>query len=179
MAGLLLAAIFSGARAVTGAKSVERGARSRRSNIVTLARSLFTDYVFAFELTSALLVIAVVGAVVLARRDRAIRRRGHPVTPTSTWYLALGAVLFTIGMIGILVRRNPLVMFMCVELMLNAANLTFVTFSQKLNDVAGQTVVFFVLVVAAAEVVVGLGIIVAILRRQPSATADDISLMRG
>ena len=96
-----------------------------------------------------------------------------------TWYLVLGALLFTIGAAGLLIRRNPLVMFMCVELMLNAANLTFVAFSQKLNDVAGQTVVFFVLVVAAAEVVVGLGIIVAILRRQPSATADDISLMRG
>ena len=101
------------------------------------------------------------------------------MTPTSTWYLALGAVLFTIGMIGILVRRNPLVMFMCVELMLNAANLAFVAFSAHLHDIAGQTVVFFVLVVAAAEVVVGLGIIVAILRRQPTATADDISLMRG
>ena len=66
-----------------------------------------------------------------------------------------------------LVRRNPLVMFMCVELMLNAVNLTFVAFSTALNDVGGQTVVFFVLVVAAAEVVVGLGIIVAIMRRQP------------
>ena len=101
------------------------------------------------------------------------------IAPTPTWYLLLGAALFTIGMVGILVRRNPLVMFMCVELMLNAVNLTFVAFSTALNDVAGQTVVFFVLVVAAAEVVVGLGIIVAIMRRQPSATADDISLMRG
>ena len=101
------------------------------------------------------------------------------MTPTPTWYLVLGALLFTIGMVGILVRSNPLVMFMCVELMLNTVNLTFVAFSTALNDVAGQTVVFFVLVVAAAEVVVGLGIIVAIMRRQPSATADDISLMRG
>ena len=69
MAGLLLAAIFSGARVVTGAKSVNGALNPNESNIVTLARSLFTDYVFAFELTSALLVIAVVGAVVLARRD--------------------------------------------------------------------------------------------------------------
>ena len=97
----------------------------------------------------------------------------------STWYLLLGAVLFTIGAAGLLIRRNPLVMFMCVELMLNAVNLTFVTFSRSLNDVGGQVVVFFVLVVAAAEVVVGLGIIVAILRRRPGATADDISLLRG
>ncbi|HVL03890.1 MAG TPA: NADH-quinone oxidoreductase subunit NuoK [Acidimicrobiales bacterium] len=96
-----------------------------------------------------------------------------------TWYLVLSAMLFTIGAAGLLLRRNPLVMFMCVELMLNAVNLTFVTFSNVLNDVAGQVVVFFVLVVAAAEVVVGLGIIVAILRRRPNATADDVSLLRG
>ena len=98
---------------------------------------------------------------------------------TDTWYLVLGAVLFTIGAGGLLVRRNPLVMFMCVELMLNAVNLTFVTFSKSLDDVSGQVSVFFVLVVAAAEVVVGLGIIVAILRRKPGATADDINLLRG
>ena len=70
-------------------------------------------------------------------------------------------------------------MFMCVELMLNAVNLTFVTFARELDDVGGQVVVFFVLVVAAAEVVVGLGIIVAILRRRPGATADDVSVLRG
>ena len=88
-------------------------------------------------------------------------------------------MLFTIGASGLLIRRKPLVMFMCVELMHNAVNLTFVTFSNLLNDVAGQVVVFFVLVVAAAEVVVGLGIIVAILRRRPEATADDVSMLRG
>jgi NADH-quinone oxidoreductase subunit K len=96
-----------------------------------------------------------------------------------TWYLILGALLFTVGAAGLLVRRNPLVMFMCVELMLNAVNLTFVTFARTLDDVGGQVVVFFVLVVAAAEVVIGLGIIVAILRRRPEATADDVSLLRG
>jgi NADH-quinone oxidoreductase subunit K len=96
-----------------------------------------------------------------------------------TWYLMLSAVLFTIGAVGVMVRRNPLVMFMCVELMLNAVNVTFVTFSRSLDDVGGQVVVFFVLVVAAAEVVVGLGIIVSILRRRPGATADDVSLLRG
>jgi NADH-quinone oxidoreductase subunit K len=70
-------------------------------------------------------------------------------------------------------------MFMCVELMLNAVNLTFVSFAHELGDVGGQVVVFFVLVVAAAEVVVGLGIIVSIMRRRPGATADDVSLLRG
>jgi NADH-quinone oxidoreductase subunit K len=95
------------------------------------------------------------------------------------WYLSLAAMLFAIGAAGLLIRRNPLVMFMCVELMLNAVNLTFVTFSRMLGDVAGQVTVFFVLVVAAAEVTVGLGIIVAIMRRSPGATADDASLLRG
>src|SRR6201996_1449087 len=95
------------------------------------------------------------------------------------WYLTLAAVLFTIGAIGLLVRRNVLVMFMCIELMLNAANLTFVTFARELNDVGGQVAVFFVLVVAAAEVVVGLGIIVAIFRRRSAATADDANIMKG
>ena len=95
------------------------------------------------------------------------------------WYLLLGALLFAIGAVGLLIRRNPLVMFMCVELMLNAVNLTFVAFGTLLGDMGGQVVVFFVLVVAAAEVVVGLGLIVAILRRRPGATADDISLLRG
>ncbi len=96
-----------------------------------------------------------------------------------TPYLVLGALLFTVGAAGLLVRRNPLVMFMCVELMLNAVNLTFVTFARQLDDIGGQVVVFFVLVVAAVEVVIGLGIIVAIIRRQPNANTDDISLMRG
>ena len=98
---------------------------------------------------------------------------------TPAWYLVLGSALFAIGAVGLLVRRNPLVMFMCVELMLNAVTLTFVTFSRMLDDVRGQTAVVFVLVVAAAEVVVGLGIIVALLRKQPSATADDVSILKG
>ena len=71
------------------------------------------------------------------------------VVPTTTWYLLLSAVLFTIGTVGVLVRRNPLVMFMCIELMLNAVNLTFVTLGRRLNDIDGQAIVFFVLVVAA------------------------------
>ncbi len=95
------------------------------------------------------------------------------------WYLTLAAVLFTIGAVGLLVRRNVLVMFMCVELMLNAVNLTFVTFSRMLNDIGGQSLVFFVMVVAAAEVVVGLGIIVAIFRRRANATADDLHILKG
>ena len=101
------------------------------------------------------------------------------VVPTTTWYLVLSAVLFVIGMVGVMVRRNPLIMFMCIELMLNAANLTFVALAERLDDIKGQTLVFFVMVVAAAEVVVGLGLIVAILRRRPAATADDLAELKG
>ena len=99
--------------------------------------------------------------------------------PTTTWYLLLAAMLFTIGVVGVLVRRNPLVMFMCIELMLNAVNLSFVALAKALGDIGGQTTVFFVLVVAAAEVVVGLGIIVSILRKRPQATADDLAELKG
>ncbi len=95
------------------------------------------------------------------------------------WYLILAALLFSIGAVGLLVRRNVLVMFMCIELMLNGVNLTFVTYGRLLDDLGGQSSVFFVLVVAAAEVVVGLGIIVAMFRRRAAATADDINSLRG
>jgi NADH-quinone oxidoreductase subunit K len=87
-------------------------------------------------------------------------------------YLGLSAILFGIGAGGLLFRRNALVMIMCVELMLNAVNLTFVTFGRLLDDIAGQVIVFF-------EVVVGLGLVVAVLRRQPDATADDLRILRG
>ncbi len=101
------------------------------------------------------------------------------IQPTTTWYLILGAVLFGIGAVGVMVRRNPLVMFMCIELMLNAVNLSFVALATSLTDVNGQTAVFFVMVVAAAEVVVGLGIIVSIMRKRASVNADDLSELKG
>jgi len=98
---------------------------------------------------------------------------------TPTYYLVLSAILFGIGAVGLLVRRNTLVMFMCIELMLNAANLTFVSYANALNDISGQVIVFFTLVVAAAEVAVGLAIIVAIFRRRQDVTADDVDLLKG
>ena len=101
------------------------------------------------------------------------------ITPTTTWYLVLAAGLFAIGMVGVLVRRNPLIMFMCIELMLNAVNLTFVALATGLSDINGQTAVFFVLVVAAAEVEVGLGIIATIMRRRQQVSADDLSELKG
>ena len=98
---------------------------------------------------------------------------------TPAYYLVLAAIIFTIGGVGLLVRRNTLVMFMCIELMLNAANLTFVTYAKALNDIGGQAIVFFTLVVAAAEVAVGLAIIVAIFRRRQNVTADDVNILEG
>ena len=98
---------------------------------------------------------------------------------TPAYYLTVAALLFTIGAVGLLIRRNTLVMFMCVELMLNAVNLSFVAFARALDDITGQVIVFFVLVVAAAEVAVGLAIIVAIFRRRRHATADDLQALKG
>ena len=94
-------------------------------------------------------------------------------------YIAVALLLFVIGLATVLLRRTLLMQFMGVELMLNAANLAFVTFARTLHDIGGQVLVFFVLVVAAAEVVVGLGIVVAIFRRRATAAADDLHLMKG
>ena len=96
-----------------------------------------------------------------------------------TNYLYLAAVLFAIGAITVLTRRSAIIAFMGVELMLNAANLTFVTFARMHGDLTGQVGAFFVMVVAAAEVVVGLAIIVAIFRTRKSSSVDDVNLLKG
>jgi NADH-quinone oxidoreductase subunit K len=95
-----------------------------------------------------------------------------------TWYTGLSAVLFSIGVVGVVIRRNPLVIFMSIELMLNAANLALVAFGQRHGTAEGQALVFFVMAVAAAEVAVGLAIIVAIFRVRRRLSVDDLSLMR-
>ena len=93
-------------------------------------------------------------------------------------FVALAVVLFVIGAIGVLVRRNAMVIFMCVELMLNAVNLAFVAFARLHNNLGGQVIAFFVMVVAAAEVVVGLAILMSIFRARRSASVDDASLLK-
>jgi NADH-quinone oxidoreductase subunit K len=98
---------------------------------------------------------------------------------TPGWYMALAAALFVIGASGILLRRNALVMFMSIELMLNAVNLTFVAAGRELNLIEGQISVLFVMVVAAAEVVVGLAIIVAVFRRRSTASVDELAELKG
>lgn len=94
------------------------------------------------------------------------------------YYLILAAALFTIGAVGVLVRRNSIVVFMCVELMLNAGNLTLVTFARTSGNIDGQVMAFFVMAVAAAEVVVGLAIIMSIYRSRRSASVDDANLLK-
>ena len=98
---------------------------------------------------------------------------------TTDWYLTLAAILFSIGFLGMMIRKNALIMFMCIELMLNAVNITFVSIGSHLNDLGGQLAVFFVLVVAAAEVVIGLALVVAIMRRRSRTNADDLKILGG
>ncbi|MGO1317997.1 MAG: NADH-quinone oxidoreductase subunit NuoK [Cellulomonadaceae bacterium] len=96
-----------------------------------------------------------------------------------TNYVVLAAILFAIGATTVLVRRSAIIVFMGIELMLNATNLAFVTFARMHGDLTGQVIAFFVMVVAAAEVVVGLAIIVAIFRTRQSASVDDVNLLKG
>ncbi|MGI5835955.1 MAG: NADH-quinone oxidoreductase subunit NuoK [Chloroflexota bacterium] len=100
------------------------------------------------------------------------------VAPLS-YYLILSAVLFSIGTLGVLVRKNPLIMFMSVELMLNAGNLAFVAFAYSFGTVSGQVIAFFVMTMAAAEVVVGLAIISSIFRIRANIDVDEVSTMKG
>jgi NADH-quinone oxidoreductase subunit K len=102
-----------------------------------------------------------------------------PETVPLSWYLGLSAVLFVIGVVGVLVRRNALVIFMSIELMLNAANLAFVAFARELKSLDGQVFVFFVMTVAAAEVAIGLAIIVNVFRLKETVYVDEINLLKG
>ena len=97
---------------------------------------------------------------------------------TITHYLVLSAILFTLGVVGGLVRRNAIIVFMCIELMLNAVNLSFVAFAHYLNSMQGQLFVFFTMTVAAAEAAVGLAIIVAVFRNKETVNIDDINIMK-
>ena len=96
-----------------------------------------------------------------------------------TWYLWLAAVLFTIGLSGLLLKRNALIVMMCVELMLNAANLTFLAFARQFQDVGGHAIAFFVIAVAAAEAAVGLAIILLVFRKKKSIKTEDLRALRG
>lgn len=98
---------------------------------------------------------------------------------TIEWYIALCTILFTIGALGVLLRRSAIIIFMSIEMMLNSANLLFVAFARHLGDLDGQILVFFVMTVAAAEVAIGLALIVVIFRRKRSINIDDLNLLKG
>ena len=98
---------------------------------------------------------------------------------TIEWYIALSTALFTMGALGVLIRRNAIIIFMSVELMLNAANLAFVAFARQMGDLHGQVLVFFVIAVAAAEVAVGLALIVVIFRSKKSINIDEMNMLKG
>ncbi|HEX9658346.1 MAG TPA: NADH-quinone oxidoreductase subunit NuoK [Bacteroidota bacterium] len=97
---------------------------------------------------------------------------------TLEYYLVLSAVLFTIGVVGVLTRRNAIVVFMCIELMLNSVNLTLVAFSAFLGDITGQVLVFFVMAVAAAEAAVGLAIVISLFRNKQTVNIDEINILK-
>jgi NADH-quinone oxidoreductase subunit K len=119
-------------------------------------------------MVAGIAVIVIIAAIVLRGRS-----------PTPAHYVGLSMLLFVTGALGVLVRRNALVLFMCVELMLNAVNVAFVAFARMHGNVEGHVIVLFVMIVAAAEVAVGLAIIVSIFRRRHSANVDDLSMLQG
>lgn len=96
-----------------------------------------------------------------------------------SWYIALSAVIFVIGLVGFLIRRNLIIMFMSIELMLNSVNISLIAFSHYLNDLKGQVIVFFIITVAAAEAAIGLAILVALFRNKNSIHTDDITVLKG
>ena len=162
-----------------------------------IARLLFHDFLLPFEVTSILILIAIMGAVVLASRPEAIARP-HPTTPATrgtsrtcraktrkgalmvplSYYLILSGILFACGVLGFLIKRNIITIFMSIELMLNGVNLSFVAFAAHWHALSGQVFVFFVMVVAAAEAAVGLAIIIAVYRTRETLNVDQVNLLK-
>ena len=154
------------------------GTRSRERR-VGRARSALDDAArrcAAWELACSCIVAERGGRADLVRATGREREGSDKMSTTS--YIVLSAILFTIGTVGFMIRRNAIVAFMCVELMLNATNLALVAFSRMHGALDGQVAAFFVMVVAAAEVVVGLAIIVTIFRTRRSASVDDANLLK-
>ncbi len=149
------------------------------TNVKAVGEMLFTKYLFPFEIVSILLVAAIIGAVILSkkrniRRIDYVGRSNHSPCPLSH----VERILFTIGVIGALTRRNAIVVFMCIELMLNAVNLTFITLSRFLQSMDGVLFAFFVMAVAAAEAAVGLAIFVMLYRSRETINVDEINLLK-
>ncbi len=136
---------------------------------------LLERFLLPFEASSILLLLAAVGAVVLAGKRSPARRFCMSIE----WYVVLSSLLFAVGAVGILIRRSPVVILLCLELMLNAGNLALVAFSRMVGNQQGQVFAIVVMVVAACEVVVGLGLIVAIFRRRIPLDVDELRELKG
>ena len=157
-------------------------------NAQAVAKVLFRDYFLPFEVTSVLLIIAAVATMVLGQRKaravtqaelEAMGHDGRRVRTPIAYFIVLSGVLFTLGTLGVLLRKNALLIFMSVELQLNAVNLALVAFSRMHLALDGQVLAFFSMVVAAAEVVVGLAIIVAVYRRRGTVDVDEARGLAG
>ena len=168
-----------------------------------IGKLLLTRFLLAFELASFLLLIAAVGGVVLARRRGGIGedepevltaldlpapaghghdgrgRRQAPAVMSIAWYLAVSAIVFSLGAVGVMTRRNPLVVLLCLELMLNGGNLALIAFSRMWGNGDGQILALVVMTVAACEVCIGLGMIVAIYRRHLPIDVDELRELQG
>ena len=173
--GLVLLGVFAYVL-LQGGKRWPRAQQSMPAQALGMA--LFQSYVFPFQVTGVLLLAARSPASSSSATPRS-EVRTMPSAVTVDWYVALSGILFAIGALGVLLRRNAIILFMSVELMLNSANLLFVAFARHLGDLDGQVLVFFVITVAAAEVAVGLALIVAIFRTKKSINIDEINLMNG
>ena len=138
-----------------------------------IGTSMFNDYVLPFEVVSFLLLAALIGAIVLARKDDEGRR-----VIRLPLVLVFAAVLFSAGVYGVLARRNAVMVLMAIELMLNAVNLNLVAFSASLKDVTGQMFALFVIAVAAAEVGIGLAIVILLFRNRASINVDEVDLLK-
>ena len=138
---------------------------------------LLTKFLITFEAASFLLLVAAVGAVVLARRRRGLEEERRLMDVV--WFVVLSALIFAIGAAGVMTRRSPLVILLCTELMLNACNLALLAFARMHGSGDGQIFALIVMVVAACEVVIGLGLIVAIYRRRMPIDVDELSELRG
>ena len=144
-----------------------------------IGQLFLTDHLLAFEITSIVLLVAAIGGVVLGMSPSARGDAGLMLGPGVPWYLAVSGVLFAIGAIGVLLRRSPLIVLLSLEIMLNASNLALVGFSRLFGTVDGQVFAIAVMAVAAAEVCVGLGLIVAFARRKLALDVDTLTELRG
>ena len=166
----LLFAVVIGRALWLGALVVPGKRRGLRHGVRRLGKELFTRFYYPFEAISLLLVVAMIGAVLLAKRKLIV------IDPRLV--LVLSAVLFALGAVGVLTRRGAISILMCVELMLNAANLAFITFARIGGGPEAQIYVFFVMTLAAAEAAAGLAIVIALFRLRGTTDVDEINLLK-